>query len=115
MNGVNGVTYRRRTSSGEVRTYWRPVLARLTCGICGLDVYKAGHHPYMLNDDVWLAANNGKVDGCLCIPCAELQLGRLLTHDDFKPALICNDPHWAATHGMASILIDRLTSNETAP
>jgi hypothetical protein len=46
---------------------------------------------YIVYPDVWAAAGLKFTDGCLCIPCLEQRLGRVLTAADFPPAPI-NDP-----------------------
>jgi hypothetical protein len=59
--------------------------ARATfCFDCGIDTIAIGEY-YMLNEEVWLAANPGH-EGMLCIGCVEERLERQLTRDDFTDA-----------------------------
>jgi hypothetical protein len=51
----------------------------------------------VVEDSVWTASGLGKYDGCLCIPCLELRLGRQLTYSDFcrcepMPPITPDDP-----------------------
>ena len=65
---------------------------------------------YIVHPAVWAAAGLTFNDGCLCIPCLERRLGRVLTPEDFPPARI-NDPDahpntpylHALKHGVAEL------------
>jgi hypothetical protein len=51
----------------------------------------------VVEDSVWMASGLGTYDGCLCIPCLELRLGRQLTYSDFcrcepMPPISPDDP-----------------------
>ena len=68
------------------------------CDDCGADLMPCdpdgwpveGWERYMVNDDVWEAANGGF--GWLCIGCLETRLGRQLQPEDFNRSLPLNDP-----------------------
>lgn len=54
----------------------------LRCMDCDVCTRCLGEY-YMVNDDVWLAANPN-IDGMLCLTCLEERLGRELKKSDFK-------------------------------
>lgn len=56
------------------------------CMDCDADTY-VNQQYYMLLYKVWRSINY-KIDGMLCLPCAEKRLGRPLTREDFSRARI---------------------------
>lgn len=56
------------------------------CDHCGYPTHYSAS--FMLEDDVWLEANQGRLEGFMHIDCVEMALGRPLTIDDFKSAPI---------------------------
>lgn len=61
-------------------------LFNFVCLDCQQNLLESGEY-YMLHDDLW-ARINPRIDGQLCIDCAERRLGRRLTPDDFTDAPI---------------------------
>lgn len=55
------------------------------CSFCGMPAFFSAQ--FMLNDDVWLAANGGS-KGLMHIGCVEKALGRPLNIEDFKNVAI---------------------------
>jgi len=60
--------------------------ARWLCIDCGADTY-ANEQYYMLRPGLWRSINH-KVDGMLCLRCAERRLRRGLTSRDFADAKV---------------------------
>lgn len=66
---------------------------RLRCIDCGIDT-TITNNTYMLRDDIW-AQINPRIDGMLCIACAERRLGHPFTPDDLTdvPLNRTGSPH----------------------